>query len=158
MSTTYAPIPAGRLQLAEHAPRPYAALVRMSQALEVDPTIKELVALRGAQLNGCAFCVDMHHKDARHQGEDDGRLALVPVWREATCFDARERAALGLAEAVTLVADSHVPDDVYDEAAAHFTPDELAQLVLHISVGNVWNRLQVTARVEPGHYTPGMFG
>lgn len=158
MSTTYAPIPAGRMQLAELAPRPYAALVRLSQALHVDPTVKELVAVRGAQLNGCAFCLDMHTKDARHHGETEERLALVAAWREATCFDDRERAALALAEAITLVGESHVPDDVHDEAARHFAPEELAQLVLHIGVGNLWNRLQVTARVEPGHYRPGMFG
>lgn len=158
MSTSYAPIPAGRMQLAEQAPRPYAALLRLSRSIELDRGLAELVSTRTAQLNGCAFCLDMHLKDARHHGEDQHRLDLLATWREANCFVGRERAALELADAVTLISETHVPDEVWERAAAHFAPDELAQLLLHIATSNLWNRVVLSTRVEPGHYVPGMFG
>jgi AhpD family alkylhydroperoxidase len=154
MTTT---IPAHRLQLDAIAPRQYAALLRLSGANPIDPTLHELINLRASQLNGCAFCLDMHWKDARERGETEERLYSLSVWREARVYDARERAALELTEAVTLLTDAGVPDDVWERAAAEFDEEELAQVIFAISVINVWNRLNVTVQTEPGHYVPGMF-
>ncbi|HWK30225.1 MAG TPA: carboxymuconolactone decarboxylase family protein [Solirubrobacter sp.] len=151
-------IPAHRLQLADVAPRNYGAMYRFSQATTLDPALKDLIEIRASQINGCAFCLDMHHKDARARGETDERLYMVAAWREARCYDERERAALALTEAVTLVSETGVPDAVWDEAEAQFDADELAQLVFSITVINAWNRLMITSRAEPGHYEPGMFG
>jgi AhpD family alkylhydroperoxidase len=155
MTTT---IPAHRLQLDELAPRQYGALLRFSQSLTLDPTLAELIHIRASQINGCAFCLDMHWKDARARGESEERLYSVATWQEARCFSDPERAALALCDAVTLVADTQVPDDVWEQAREHFEPEELGQVVLAIAEINTWNRLCVTTRVEPGHYVPGMFG
>ena len=116
-----------------------------------------LVALRASQINGCAFCLDMHWKDLRAAGESEERIYSLDVWRESPLYSERERAALELCEAMTLVAETHVPDDVWERARASFDDDELAQLVIAISAINSWNRLNITARVEPGHYQPGAF-
>jgi AhpD family alkylhydroperoxidase len=152
MSTT---IPAGRVQLSELAPRPFAAMSRLEAAIDLDPRLRELVKIRASQINGCAFCLDMHHKDARAAGESEERLYLLPAWRESPgYYDARERAALALCEAMTLVAETHVPDDVWDAAAAVFDEEELAQLVFAIAAINTWNRLMIASRGEPGHYQP----
>src|ERR671936_178152 len=99
----------------------------------------------------------MHWKDARAAGESEERLYSLDVWRESPLYSERERAALELCEAMTLVAETHVPDDVWERARASFDDDELAQLVIAISAINSWNRLNITARVEPGHYQPGAF-
>ena len=148
------PFPAKRLVLAEHAPRQYAGLVRLEQSIELDGGLRDLIRLRASQINGCAFCIDMHWKDARAAGESEERLYSLNAWRESPLYDARERAALELCEAMTLVAESHVPDRVWDRAMAHFGPDELAQIVYAITAINAWNRLQIATRVEPGHYQP----
>jgi AhpD family alkylhydroperoxidase len=154
MSTT---IPAGRVQLSRLAPRPFAAMSRVEAAIELDPRVRELIKIRASQINGCAFCLDMHHKDARAAGESEERLYLLPAWRESPgYYDERERAALALCEAMTLVADTHVPDDVWDAAAAVFDEDELAHLVFAIAAINTWNRLMITSRGEPGHYQPAV--
>ena len=148
------PFPAKRLVLAEHAPRQYAGMVRLEESIELDGGLRDLIRMCASQINGCAFCIDMHWKDARAAGESEERLYSIDAWRESPLYDARERAALELCEAVTLVADSHVPDSVWDRAAVHFGPGELAQLVFAITAINAWNRLMITARVEPGHYQP----
>jgi len=148
------PFPAKRTVLAEHAPRQYAGLLRLEESIELDGGLHDLVRLRASQINGCAFCIDMHWKDARAADESEERLYSLDAWRESPLYDPRERAALELCEAITLVADSHVPDSVWDLAAAHFGPAELSQLILAITVINAWNRLMITARVEPGHYQP----
>jgi AhpD family alkylhydroperoxidase len=150
-------IPAGRLQLSEVAKQQYAAMSRLSRSVELDHTLRLLIEIRASQLNGCAFCLDMHWKDARAAGESDERLAMIPVWDESPLFDDRERAALALTEAMTLISDNHVPDDLWEDISEHFDTEELAQVVFAITVINAWNRLQITARVEPGHYEPGMF-
>jgi AhpD family alkylhydroperoxidase len=150
-------IPAGRLQLTEHAARQYSAMSRLSASVELDHTLRHLLDLRASQINGCAFCLDMHSKEARAAGESEERLAVLPAWRESPLFDERERAMLELTEAMTLVADGHVPDDVWDAASAQFDADELAQVVFAIAVINSWNRLAISTRLEPGHYEPGMF-
>jgi alkylhydroperoxidase family enzyme len=99
----------------------------------------------------------MHWKDARAAGESEERLYSLPAWRESPVYSERERAALALCEAMTLISGSHVPDDVWEPARAAFTAEELAQLVFAITAINAWNRLMITARVEPGHYQPGIF-
>jgi AhpD family alkylhydroperoxidase len=154
MSTT---IPAGRLQLTEAAPRQYAALYRLERSIELEHPLSDLVALRASQINGCAFCLDMHWKDARAAGESEERLYSLAVWRESPLYTERERTALALCEAMTLISDSHVPDEVWEPARAAFTAEELAQLVFAVAAINAWNRLMITARVEPGHYEPGLF-
>jgi AhpD family alkylhydroperoxidase len=154
MATT---IPAHRIQLTDFAARQYGALARLSGANPLDATLNELINIRASQINGCAFCMDMHWKDARERGETEERLYSVAIWREARVYTSRERAALELTEAVTLLSESDVPDDVWEQAADEFDEEELAQVVFAIAIINTWNRLNVTARTEPGHYTPGMF-
>ena len=151
-------IPAHRMQLADVAPRNYGAMSRFSQAGTLDPTLKHLIEIRASQINGCAFCLDMHHKDARALGETEERLYMLGAWREARCYDERERAALALTEAMTMLSQTDVDDGVWDAAAAQFDADELAQVVFAITVINSWNRLMITTRAEPGHYEPGMLG
>jgi AhpD family alkylhydroperoxidase len=151
-------IPAERLSIADHAPRQFAAIFRLAQSIELDPRLDALISLRASQINGCAFCLDMHWKDARAAGESEERLYSVAVWRESPLYNERERAALELCEAITLVAESHVPDAVWERARASFDDDELAQLLVAITAINAYNRLNIATRVEPGHYRPGMFG
>ena len=117
----------------------------------LDPLLAELVKMRASQINGCGFCVDMHGADALKAGETVQRLIAVGAWRDTPFFTERERAALALTEAMTRLADSAgVPDDVWDEAAAHFDEDELAVLVTAIAQINTWNRINVTIRRGPG--------
>jgi AhpD family alkylhydroperoxidase len=146
--------PNRRLQLTDHAPRPFAAMLRLQAAIDFDPTVSELVKMRASQINGCAFCLDMHWKDARAAGESEERLYMLDSWREATIYSEREQAALDLCEAMTLIHAGHVPDDVWDRARAAFDDAELGQLVFAITAINAWNRLKITARSEPGHYQP----
>jgi AhpD family alkylhydroperoxidase len=150
MSTT---MPARRISLAEAAPRPYAAMARLEEAIELDDTVRDLVRVRASQMNGCAFCIDMHWREARARGESEDRLYSLDAWRHSPLYDERERAALELCEAITFVADTHVPDEAWDRAALEFAPDELAQLVFAITAINAWNRVVVSARTEPGLFT-----
>jgi AhpD family alkylhydroperoxidase len=150
-------IPAERLSLMEHAPRQYAAMFRLEQSIELDRRLHDLVSLRASQINGCAFCLDMHWKDARAAGESEERLYSLDAWRESPLYSERERAALELCEAMTLVAQTHVPDAAWQRARASFDDGELAQLVIAIAAINAWNRLNVATRLEPGHYHPGTF-
>ncbi|MDG4862303.1 carboxymuconolactone decarboxylase family protein [Streptomyces sp. T-3] len=116
-----------------------------------DPGLAELVMIRASQINRCAFCLDMHLELARKNGESDGRLDLLNSWEEAEgYYTARERAALALTEAVTVLTGGFVPDDVYAEAARHFDESELAHLIAVITVINGWNRLMVSRRIQPG--------
>ncbi|GHH13036.1 carboxymuconolactone decarboxylase family protein [Streptomyces lanatus] len=120
-----------------------------------DPALAELVVIRASQLNHCAFCLDMHLGIARGHGVDERRLDLLAAWEEAEeVFDERERAALALTEAVTVLTDGFVPDDVYDRAAAHFDATRLAHLIGLIVAINNWNRVMVGRRIPPGGYTP----
>ena len=149
-------IPAKRMQFTELAAKPYAAMLRLERSIELDRGVRELVKVRASQINGCAFCLDMHWKDARAAGESEERLYSLDAWRESPLYDERERAALALCEAMTLVAERHVPDEVWERARATFSEPELAQLVFAITAINSWNRLMITAGVEPGHYEPSM--
>lgn len=150
-------IPAHRLQLDEIAPRQYGAMYRFSSSVELDHTLRALIELRASQINGCAFCLDMHWKDAVAAGETEERLYMLNAWRESPLYTEQERAALALCEAMTEIAGRGVPDDVWERAAAAFSDEELAQVVVAITVINAWNRLQITTQAEPGHYQPGMF-
>ncbi len=127
-------------------------LERVVEASTLDPKLRELIKLRASQINGCAYCVDMHTKDAHARGEEDQRLHLVAVWREAPVFSARERAALAWTEALTLLPETGAPDDVYEELARQFQPAEQVALTLAIVAINGWNRLAVGFRQPVGAY------
>lgn len=114
----------------------------------------DLVYLRVSQINGCAYCLDMHSKDLRAAGETEQRLYLLDAWREAPFYSDRERAALAWAEAVTLVTEGHVPDEVYEQARAQFSDGDLANLTLAIAAINSWNRLNIAFRTVAGSYQP----
>jgi AhpD family alkylhydroperoxidase len=123
----------------------------------LEPALLELVKLRASQINGCAYCVDMHSKDARTRGETEQRLYSLSVWREAPYYTARERAALALTEAVTRIAAGGVPAEVYDNARQHFTDEDLVKLMLAIAIINTWNRFAITFGDVPGSYQPHHF-
>ncbi|HJR25192.1 MAG TPA: carboxymuconolactone decarboxylase family protein [Acidimicrobiales bacterium] len=137
----------------------YRALARLSQAVKasgIEPALLELVKLRASQINGCAYCIDMHTKDARAAGETEQRLYALSAWEETPFFTERERAALALTEVVTRIADTHAPVGVVDAAAEHFAPDDLTRLLWAIIEINAWNRLAITTGApQPGSYEPG---
>lgn len=130
------------------------ALDRYATTCGLEAPLRELIRLRASQINGCPYCIDMHTKDARTGGESEQRLYNLAVWRETPYYTDRERAALALTEAVTLIASERVTDDVYAEAKKHFTDEELVKLLINISMINVWNRFAITFRDEPGSYEP----
>jgi AhpD family alkylhydroperoxidase len=144
-------------RVAPQSLKPLFALGAQIEASGIEHALLELVKMRASQLNGCAYCIDMHTKDARAEGETEQRLYLLDAWRETSLYSARERAALAWTEAVTLVADGHVPDDVYAEVSKHFTEQDLVTLTLAIANINTWNRLNIAFRTEAGGYRPGMF-
>jgi AhpD family alkylhydroperoxidase len=139
-------------------PEGYHALQRLSATVArsgLEPALLELVKMRASQINGCAYCIDMHSKDARAAGETEQRLYALSAWQETPFFTERERAALALTEEVTLIADAQVREPVIDAARAAFAPDELTQLVYAIIEINAWNRLAITVGApEPGSYEP----
>jgi AhpD family alkylhydroperoxidase len=145
---------AERMNIGREAPALAHALVALEREIRLDPALRELVKLRASILNGCAYCIDMHTKDARNAGESEQRLYAVAAWQEAPFFSERERAALALTDAVTLIADTHVPAAAYDEAARHFEPEELAHLIWQIVAINAWNRIAITTRQTVGDYQP----
>ncbi len=129
-------------------------LARYVETTGLEQSLLNLVFMRASQLNGCAWCLDMHSKDARAEGESEQRIYMLSAWQEAPFYSDRERAALAWTEAVTLVAESHVPDDVYEEARKQFSEKELVDLTLAIIEINGWNRLNVSFRTVPGDYKP----
>jgi AhpD family alkylhydroperoxidase len=120
----------------------------------LDEGLIHLVKLRASQLNGCAYCIDMHWKDLRASGESEQRLYSLDAWRESPFYTDRERAALTWTEAVTLVTNGHVSDEAYDAVRPHFDGKALADLTFVIATINAWNRLAIAARTEPGTYQP----
>jgi AhpD family alkylhydroperoxidase len=138
-----------RLSARRLAPDAYQAMVAFDNSVEFDPRLRELVKIRASQLNGCAFCLDMHTKDARDAHEDERRLATLAGWHESPFFTPRERAALALTDAVTRLGDHGVSDAVWAEATEHFEEAELAQLLWAIVAINAWNRIGVTTRLVP---------
>lgn len=133
------------------------ALNHYSATSGLEPSLLELIKLRASQINGCAYCVDMHSKDARTRGETEQRLYSLSLWREAPYYTDRERAALAFTEAVTLIANQHVPEEVYEQARQQFSEEELVKLMLGIVIINTWNRLAITFHDEPGSYQPQHF-
>jgi AhpD family alkylhydroperoxidase len=146
-----------RLEIPDLAPKAYSAMIQLEQAvrgLGLEPSLYELVKIRASQVNGCAFCIDMHTKDARALGETEQRIYALDAWRETPFFSSRERAALALTEAVTLITKGHVSDAVYAEAASEFDPPQLSALVMAIVAINAWNRIAITSRTVAGTYEP----
>ena len=144
-----------RLNYKAALPAGYRAMVELGRVAgqsTLEPALLELVKLRASQLNGCAYCLDMHSKDARALGETQQRLDLLTAWREAPVYSVRERAALGWCESITLLADTGAPDQVYDELSACFTPEEQVALTIAIVAINGWNRLAVGFRSPVGDY------
>ena len=130
------------------------ALESAARSSGLEGSLLDLVKLRASQINGCAYCIDVHSKDLRAEGESEQRLYLLDAWREAPFYSDRERAALAWTESVTLVAEGHVPDNVYEEARQHFTDDELAKLTLAVVAINGWNRFGIAFRAHAGDYQP----
>ncbi|HUK90169.1 MAG TPA: carboxymuconolactone decarboxylase family protein [Blastocatellia bacterium] len=144
-----------RLNYAKAAPGVYDAMDALEQYLQkcgLEESLLNLVRLRASQVNGCAYCLDMHWKDLRAIGESEQRLYSLDAWRECPYYTERERAALAWAEAVTLIRDGHVPDPLYEEARGLFSEKELSDLTLAVASINAWNRLSIAARIVPGGY------
>jgi len=141
-----------RLNFYKASPNAIKAMLGLEEHVAksgIEKPLADLVRLRASQINGCAFCVDMHSADARKAGEDERRLATVTVWRETPFFTERERAALEWTESLTNVAQSHVPDDVWGRVQPHFTPEEIVDLTLLVGAINSWNRLAIAFRKLP---------
>lgn len=139
---------------APHAARAMYGLHKYVEESGLEHLLLELVKVRASQINGCAYCLDMHTKDARAMGESEQRLYALNAWREAPFFTDRERAALAWTEAVTLISQTHVPDDVYAVARAQFSETELVNLTLAVITINGWNRLAIAFREVPGNHQP----
>lgn len=149
-----------RINYAEVAPAAMAAMLGLENYVRqssLEPALLELVRLRASQINGCAYCIDMHTKDARARGESEQRLYAVIVWRETPFFAERERAALAWTEAVTQVSYKHVPDDVHELARRSFNEKELVELTIAIVAINGWNRLAISFRTVPAPINPGAY-
>jgi len=146
-----------RLEYRKFSQEPYQAMLALEKYLAtcgLDHKFMHLLKLRASQINGCAFCIDMHSLDARAAGETEQRLYALNAWRETPFFSDRERAGLAWIEAVTLVAQTHVPDEIYEEALAHFSEKEIVDLTYLATTINAWNRLAVATRAMPGRYRP----
>ncbi|PTS93761.1 carboxymuconolactone decarboxylase family protein [Pseudomonas sp. HMWF006] len=141
-----------RLDYYNASPKAMKAIIAMealTSHLSIEQPLLQLIRIRASQLNGCAFCTDMHSVDARRAGESDRRLYAIAVWRDSGFFNPRERAALAWTEAVTLLAESHVPDEVYQQAKAQMSEAELVDLTIAVTTINSWNRLAVSFRQTP---------
>jgi AhpD family alkylhydroperoxidase len=144
-----------RLDYSRFSPEGLRAMLALNKFAEtsgLEHSLLELVKIRASQINGCAYCLDMHTIDARQGGETEQRIYLLNAWREAPSYTDRERAALAWTEALTLVGETHVPDDVYDEARKSFSEEELVNLTWAVVVINGWNRIAVAFRSQPGNY------
>jgi AhpD family alkylhydroperoxidase len=141
-------------KVAPEGARAMWGLERYARGCGLEPALLELVKFRASQINGCAYCIDMHTKDARAHGETEQRLYALSAWRETPFFTERERAALAWTEAVTQVAYTHVPDDLYELARRHFNEKELVDLTLAVVAINGWNRMAISFRKVPGTYQP----
>ena len=146
-----------RIEYAKVAPGAASAMAGLERYVRtsgLERSLLELVKVRASQINGCAYCLDMHTKDARAAGESEQRLYVLSAWRETPFYSERERAALAWAEAVTLVGETHVPDEVYEEARQQFNEVELVNLTMAVVTINAWNRLSIAFRTVPGTYQP----
>lgn len=146
-----------RIDLGKTNTAAYQAMLHLERYVRgsgIDPTLLELLKIRASQINGCAFCIDMHTKDARLRGETEQRIYALNAWRETPFFTPQERAALAFTEAVTLIATNHVSDELYDEVSRYFTESEIANLLMAIVTINSWNRIAIATRTIPGSYDP----
>jgi AhpD family alkylhydroperoxidase len=146
-----------RIAYLKVAPGAYKAILGLEEYLHQcgpEATLLDLVKLRASQVNGCAYCIDMHWKDLRAAGENEQRLYGLDAWEESPYYSDRERAALAWTEAVTNIRDGHVRGEVYENVRKHFSDKELADLTLAVAAINAWNRLAISARTEPGTYQP----
>jgi AhpD family alkylhydroperoxidase len=144
-----------RINYAEVSPEGVAGVRAMERYLattSLEPALRELVKLRASQINGCAYCIDMHTKVARHHGETEQRLYGVTAWHETPFYSDRERAALAWTEAVTLISQNDVPDELYEATRHHFSEQEIVDLTLAIAAINTWNRLAISFRSVPGSF------
>jgi AhpD family alkylhydroperoxidase len=146
-----------KLGVESAAYRAMLQLERYVQGSGINPTLLELIKIRASQLNGCAFCIDMHTKDARLNGETEQRIYALNAWRETPFFTPQERAVLAFTETVTLIATHPVFDELYEEVSRYFSPDEIANLLMAIITINGWNRIAITARMVPSSYRPPSF-
>jgi len=148
---------AERIDASKVNPGAYRAMFGLEKYVResgLELSLLDLVKLRASQINGCAYCLDMHWKDARARGESEQRLYSLDAWRETSYYTERERAALAWTEAVTLIAATHVPDELYEQVRQHFREEELVTLTLAVVAINGWNRLAISFRTEPGTYQP----
>ncbi len=146
-----------RIDYAKASPEAFRAVYALEKFVKgcgLESSLIELVKMRASQINGCAFCLDMHSKDARAAGETEQRLYLLNAWRESPFYSERERAALGWTEALTLITQGHADDEVYNETCKHFNEKEMVNLTTAIVTINAWNRLAIGFRSEPGNYQP----
>jgi AhpD family alkylhydroperoxidase len=147
-----------RLNYREIAPDAFKAMAGLEQYLRrssIEPALLHLVKLRASQINGCAYCIDMHSKDARRGGETEQRLYCLSAWRECPFYSDRERAAFEWTEAVTLITDGHVPDDLFERVRQHFSDKELVDLNYVVAAINAWNRIAIPFRVVPENSAGG---
>jgi AhpD family alkylhydroperoxidase len=146
-----------RLEIHKAAPQAYRAMAGLESYVRtsgLETVLLELVRLRASQINGCAYCIDMHTKDARAAGESEQRLYALTAWSETPFFNDRERTALAWTEALTLISETHAPDHIYEEVRAHFSDEELVNLTMAIVAINGWNRIALGFRTVPGTYEP----
>lgn len=144
-----------RIRYAQVAPKAIEALYAIEKYVRnrgLEPSLLELVKMRASQINGCAYCIDMHSKDARAEGETEQRLYGLTAWREAPYYSERERSVLAWTESVTEISKDHAPDDVYDELRRHLSEEEIIDLTMAIIAINGWNRLAISFRTVPGTY------
>ena len=139
---------------AQQALKPLLELEGYLAGCGLEHKLLHLIKMRASQINGCAYCLDMHSLEARASGETEQRLYTLDAWAETPFFTDRERAALAWTEAVTLVSQTHVPDDVYEETKKHFSEKEIVDLTLAVGMINLWNRLAISTRAVPGRYKP----
>lgn len=146
-----------RIDYRKYAQQPLQSMLALEKYISesgLDPKLVHLVKMRASQINGCAYCLDMHSLDARAEGESEQRLYTLDAWRETPFFTDRERAALAWTEALTLIPHTHAPDDVYDEVKKQFSEKEIVDLTFVIGTINLWNRLAISLRAVPGRYKP----
>jgi AhpD family alkylhydroperoxidase len=146
-----------RIQYQKYAPDALKSILGLEKYIGesgLDHKLIHLLKMRASQINGCAYCIDMHSLDARAAGETEQRLYALDAWRETPFFTDKERAALAWTEAVTLISQTHAPDDVFEEVKKHFSEKEIVDLTIAVGTINMWNRLAISMRAVPGHYKP----
>ncbi|MBE9168603.1 carboxymuconolactone decarboxylase family protein [Pleurocapsales cyanobacterium LEGE 06147] len=146
-----------RMELGNVEPAAYRAMLQLEHYVRgsgLNMALLELIKIRASQINGCAFCIDMHSKDARNNNETEQRIYALNAWRETPFFTSEERVVLALTEAITLISQDHVSDELYEEIGRYFSPDKIVKILMAIVTINAWNRIAITTRMVPGTYEP----